>query len=133
MYERTLIVGRVGRDPELRVTPHGVPVASFSVAINHRYTDANGQLQERVKWYRVTAWRKLAETCAQYVKKGQRILVEGEIEASAWVDPKDNSIHTALELTAAGVRFLGDHAEPDAGAATDLPAGDEDGARNRPQ
>src|SRR5690606_5166519 len=128
MYERILIVGRVGRDPELRVTPHGVPVASFSVAVNHRTTDAAGQAAERTKWFRVTAWRKLAETCAQCVKKGQRILVEWEVQASAWVDPKDNSSHTARDLAAGGVRLLGDHAEPDAGAAADLPAGGEDGA-----
>ena len=91
MYELTLIIGRVGRDPELRMSPHGVPVTNFSVAVNHRYTDATGQAVERVKWYRITTWRKLAETCAQYVKKGQRILVEGEVDASAWVDAKDGS------------------------------------------
>lgn len=123
MYEQTLIVGRVGRDPELRTTPQGLPVTNFSVASNHRYTDANGQLQERVKWYRVTAWRKLAETCAQFVKKGQRVLVAGEIDASAWVDPKDSSVHAALELTAATVRFLSDREETSAADAAEQPAG----------
>jgi len=117
MYELTLIVGRVGRDPELRMTPHGLPVTNFSVAVNHRYTDPQGQLQERVKWYRITAWRKLAEACAQYVKKGQRILVEGEVDAAAWVDSKDGSARAALELTATTVRFLSEREEPsDAGA-----------------
>ena len=124
MYEKTVIIGRVGRDPELRVTPHGVPVISFSVAINHRFTDPQGQVQEHVKWYRVTAWRKLAEICAQYVKKGQRILVEGEIDASAWVDPKDGSAHAALELTAVIVRFLSDRIEPSEDGNREPPPGD---------
>ncbi len=122
MYELTLIVGRVGRDPELRLTPHGLPVTNFSVAVNHRYTDPQGQLQERVKWYRITAWRKLAEACAQYVKKGQRILVEGEVDASAWVDSKDGSARAALELTATTVRFLSEREEPSDGGAQQTPS-----------
>ncbi len=132
MYEQTLIVGRVGRDPELRVTPHGVPVASFSVAVNHRTTDAAGQPAERTKWFRVTAWRKLGETCTQYVKKGQRVLVAGEIEASAWVDPKDSSVHAALEITAATVRFLSDREEPDVAGGAETPAGDADAESGSP-
>jgi single-strand DNA-binding protein len=122
MYELTLIVGRVGRDPELRLTPHGLPVTNFSVAVNHRYTDPQGQLQERVKWYRITAWRRLAEACAQYVKKGQRILVEGEVDASAWVDSKDGSARAALELTATTVRFLSEREEPSDGGAQQTPS-----------
>jgi single-strand DNA-binding protein len=122
MYELTLIVGRVGRDPELRMTPHGLPVTNFSVAVNHRYTDPQGQLQERVKWYRITAWRKLAETCAQYVRKGQRILVEGEVEAAAWVDSKDGSARAALELTATTVRFLSEREEASDGGAQQTPS-----------
>lgn len=107
MYELTLIIGHVGRDAEMRYTPTGVPVTNFSVAVNHKYTDASGQTVERVKWYRVTAWRKLAETCGQYVKKGSRILVAGEVQAAAWLD-KEGAAHAALELTADTVRFLGD-------------------------
>lgn len=126
MYELTLIVGRVGRDPELRMTPHGLPVTNFSVAVNHRYTDPQGQIQERVKWYRITAWRKLAETCAQYVRKGQRILVEGEVDAAAWVDSKDGSARAALELTATTVRFLSEREEQGEEGAQQTPAGSED-------
>jgi single-strand DNA-binding protein len=122
MYELTLIVGYVGRDPELRTTPHGLPVTNFSVAVNHRYTDPQGQLQERVKWYRITAWRKLAEACAQHVKKGQRILIEGEVDASAWVDSKDGSARAALELTATTVRFLSEREEPSAEGAQQTPS-----------
>jgi single-strand DNA-binding protein len=96
------------------------------VAVNHRYTDPQGQLQERVKWYRITAWRKLAETCAQYVKKGQRILIEGEVDASTWVDSKDGSARAALELTATTVRFLSEREEPSDGGAQQTSCGDEE-------
>jgi single-strand DNA-binding protein len=107
VFQQTLIVGRVGRDPELRYTPGGIPVTNFSVAVDRRWTDANGQTQEKVTWFRIVCWRKLAEVTAQYVKKGQRILVAGDIEAAAWTD-RDGTPRASLELTAERVRFLGD-------------------------
>jgi single-strand DNA-binding protein len=70
MYQRLVLVGRLGRDPEMRYTPDGTPVTSFSVATDRRWTDASGQQQERTVWFRVTAWRRLAETCNQYLRKG---------------------------------------------------------------
>lgn len=107
MFQQTLIVGRVGRDAEMRYTPGGIPVTNFSVAVDRRWTDASGQAQEKVTWFRIVCWRKLAEVTAQYVKKGQRILVAGDIEASAWAD-RDGTPRASLELTAERVRFLGD-------------------------
>ena len=90
----------------------------------------------------LTAWRKLAETCAQYVKKGRRILVEGEVDASAWVDSKDGSAHAALELTAAAVRFLGPSGEATTGLSEreeqsegrnkEMPSGGEDTENSSP-
>ena len=106
MYQKVVIVGNLGSDPELRYTPQGVPVASFSVAVNRRWTSGDGQLQEKTTWFRVTAWRKLAEQCNQYLSKGRLVLVEGEIEASAWLD-KEGNPRATLELTARNVRFLG--------------------------
>ena len=109
MFQQTIVVGRVGRDAELRYTPGGLPVTNFSVAADRRWTDANGQAQEKVTWFRVICWRKLAEITNQYVKKGQRILVAGEIEAAAWTE-RDGAPRASLELTADRVRFLGDRA-----------------------
>ena len=83
MYQKVIVVGNIGRDAEMRYTPTGVPVTSFSVAVNRRWNSASGEQQEKTTWFRVTCWRKLAETAGQYVKKGQRILVEGEVEAQA--------------------------------------------------
>ncbi|RME86045.1 MAG: single-stranded DNA-binding protein [Caldilineae bacterium] len=106
MYQNTIIVGNLGRDPEMRYTPSGVPVTSFSVAVNRRWTGQDGQPQEKTTWFRVTAWRRLAELCNEYLRKGQRVLVEGEVDASAWTG-QDGQPRATLELTARNVRFLG--------------------------
>ena len=106
MYQRTVIVGYLGRDPEMRYTPDGVPVTSFTVAVNRRWTSQDGTPQEKTTWFRVTAWRKQAEVCAQYLSKGRLVLVEGDVDASAWTDQSGNPRAT-LELRARTVKFLG--------------------------
>ena len=106
MYQKTIVVGHLSRDPEMRYTPSGVPVTSFSVATNRKYTNKEGNLVEQTTWFRVTVWRKLAETCARYLHKGSACLCEGEIDASAWQD-KNGDPRASLELTASNVRFIG--------------------------
>ncbi|MCD6289582.1 MAG: single-stranded DNA-binding protein [Anaerolineae bacterium] len=106
MYQKTVIVGHLGQDPELRYTPSGQSVCSFRVATNRRWTDRDGNRQERTTWFRVTAWGKLAELCSQYLSKGRMVLVEGDIDASAWIG-QDGQPRASLELTARNVRFLG--------------------------
>ena len=123
MYQKTVIVGNLGNDPEMRYTPSGVPVTSFSVAVNRRWTDQNGDLQEKTTWFRVTAWRKLAEQCAQYLHKGRLVLVEGDIDASAWTG-QDGQPRATLELTARVVRFLGSRGD------TTLSEGSSEGSVN---
>ena len=106
MYQKTVVVGHLGRDPEMRYTPSGVPVTSFNVATSRKWTNANGEQQEKTTWFRVTCWRKTAELAAQYLQKGRLVLVEGDIEASAWTD-KEGAARASLELTATSVKFLG--------------------------
>jgi single-strand DNA-binding protein len=106
MYQHVVIVGNLGRDPEMRYTPSGVPVTTFSVAVNRKWKGQDGEPREKTTWFRVKAWRKLAELCNQYLTKGQLVLVEGEIDASAWMG-QDNEPRASLELTAQNVRFLG--------------------------
>lgn len=107
MYQYTVIVGNVGRDPELRYTPSGVAVCDFSLAVNRVWTDRNTNEQhEKTTWFRVTCWRGLAETVSQYVTKGRQVLVTGEVDASAWTDNEGNP-RASLELTAQTVKFLG--------------------------
>ena len=88
MYQKTVVVGTSGKDPEMRYTPSGVPVTSFNVATSRKWTNANGEQQEKTTWFRVTCWRKTAELAAQYLQKGRLVLVEGDIEASAWTAKK---------------------------------------------
>lgn len=105
MYQKTLVIGHLGRDPEMRYTPGGQAVTSFSVATTRKWTDRNGQQQEKTTWFRVTAWDKLGELCNQYLTKGKLVLVEGDIDASAYT-AQDGQPRAGLELTARNVRFL---------------------------
>lgn len=132
MYQKTIVVGHLGRDPEMRYTPSGVAVTSFSVATTRKWTNQNGEQQEKTTWFRVTCWRKLAELTAQYLKKGRLVLVEGDIEASAFTD-REGSPKASLELTATNIKFLG--GREDGGGATggggahavdDFPQSEED-------
>ena len=107
MYQHIVIVGNLGGDPEMRYTPNGVPVTTFSVAVNKKWKDKNEEQHEKVTWFRVTAWRKLAELCDQYLTKGRQVLVEGEIDASAYLPKDGGEPRASLELTALNVRFLG--------------------------
>ena len=106
MFEQLTIVGNLGRDPELRYTSGGQSVCSFSVATSRSWTDQSGQPQEKTTWFRVTAWGKLGELCNQYLTKGRLVLVEGEVDASAW-SAQTGEPRASLEITARNVRFLG--------------------------
>ena len=107
MYQQFIAVGNLTRDPEMRYTPAGVPVASFDVAINKSWVSAEGQKQEKVLFVRVTAWRKLAETVAQYLTKGRQVMVVGEIEEARGYLNNAGEVRASLEVTAQTVRFLG--------------------------
>ena len=106
MYQKHVIVGRLGADPEMRYTPAGAAYTKFSVAVDRKWNDAQGQAQQETVWYRITAWSKLAEICHQYLNKGRLVLVEGD---RLYVSPytnKDNQPAASLELTARTVQFL---------------------------
>jgi len=106
MFSKTIVVGHLGRDPELRFTPSGQQVCSFSIATSRSWTDQSGQQQEKTTWFRVTAWGKLGELCHQYLSKGRLVLVEGEVDASAWT-AQTGEPRASLELNARNVRCLG--------------------------
>lgn len=122
MYQRVSLIGRLGRDPEMRYTPDGTPVTSFSVATDRRWTDASGQQQERTVWFRVTAWRRLAETCNQYLAKGRLVYVEGELSEPKPFQGRDGEWRASLDVTAREVKFLsgrGEGGAPRAGEGGD--------------
>ncbi|MDK1029348.1 MAG: single-stranded DNA-binding protein [Anaerolineae bacterium] len=121
MYHTIIVVGNVGRDAEMRFTPSGQAVASFSVATNRQYTSSNGEKVKETIWFRISAWGKQAEVCNQYVKKGMKVLVEGRLTADQetggpriWTG-KDGSTRASFEVTAGTVRFLSSRGEYDAG------------------
>jgi len=117
MYQNTIVIGHLGDDPKMKYTPSGQAVTNFSVATTRKWKNANGELQEKTTWFRVAAWGKVAETCNQYLAKGRLVLVEGEIEASAYLSKETNEPRASLELRARNVRFLGGKTAPGEGAA----------------
>ena len=106
-FQQITVVGHAGADAEMRYTPSGVPVASFSIASSRKWKNAQGVEQEATTWHRVTAWRKLAEVCGEHVHRGDRLLVTGTVEARAFLDNRTGEPRAALEVTADTLRFLG--------------------------
>jgi single-strand DNA-binding protein len=112
-YESTTIIGNVGRDVESRQTASGSNVSTWSVAVTTKWTDSqSGEKREKVNWYKVTAWGKLAEIAAQYVKKGAQIMVVGTVTASAYMG-QDGEPRASLELRADTFQLLGSNAARD--------------------
>src|SRR5258708_6599099 len=108
-YQQVTIVGNVGRDAEMRYTPQGIAVCNFSVAVK-KVTGKGENRKEKTPWFKVTVWRERAETASQYIKKGMKILVVGEIDASAYTN-KNGQPATTLELTASDFTFLDSRGE----------------------
>ncbi len=131
MYHKIILVGNLGRDPQMRYTPSGQQVTDFSMATSEKWTGQDGQPQERTIWWRVTVWGKAAENCNQYLKKGSKVLVEGRMAP----DPKtgnpriwtrqDGTTAASYEVTALTVKFLSSRSESN-GAST--PAAPAEGA-----
>lgn len=106
MYQQTIIIGRVGRDAEMRYTQDGTQVASFSVATSRRWTNANGEQKENTVWFRVSAWGKLAEICGKHVRKGMLVMVSGELSEPKPYRDKEDTWRASLDLRANHVQFL---------------------------
>ncbi|MCY4579396.1 MAG: single-stranded DNA-binding protein [Chloroflexi bacterium] len=105
MLNKMLVIGNVGRDPEMRYTPNGNAVTSFSLAVNRYYTPAGGERQEETEWFNVVAWNRLAETCNNYVTRGMKIYVEGRLRSNSWVG-QDGQTRFRNEIIANTVQFL---------------------------
>lgn len=84
---KAMIIGNIVRDPEMRTTPSGQNVTSFSIATNRVWNDTNGQKQERAEFHNIVAWRRLAEIASQYLKKGAKVYIEGRLQTRSWDDP----------------------------------------------
>ncbi len=102
---KAILIGNLGRDPELRYTGTGTAVCNFSIATSESYTDRSGDRVERTEWHRIVTWDKTAEHCAQYLKKGRKVYVEGRITLNEWEDKEGAKRHTT-EIVAQTVQFL---------------------------
>ncbi len=107
---KVMIIGHLGRDPEMRYTPSGRPVTTFSVATTRSWTSADGERHEETEWFNVVAWGSLAEICNQYLHKGQQVYVEGRLQTRRWEDNEGNK-HFTTELVAKEMIMLGDRRE----------------------
>jgi single-strand DNA-binding protein len=104
---KAIIVGRLGRDPEVRYTPDGTAVANFSVATSEEWKDKNtGEKRERTEWHRIVAWRRLGEICGEYLSKGRQVYIEGRIQTRDWEDKDGNKRYTT-EIVADNMQMLG--------------------------
>jgi single-strand DNA-binding protein len=104
---RVILVGRLGKDPELKYTPSGAPVAKFSLATDESSKDRNtGETQSRTEWHNIVAWNKLAEICGEYLTKGKLVYIEGSIRSHSWQDQSGNK-RTAYEIVARNMQMLG--------------------------
>jgi single-strand DNA-binding protein len=103
---KVILIGNLGKDPELRYTPGGQATASFSLATTERWNDKNGQKQERTEWHNIVAWGKLAELVNQYLKKGRSAYIEGRINYRSW-DDRDGNKKYRTEIVANQIQFLG--------------------------
>jgi single-strand DNA-binding protein len=113
---KVMVIGHLGRDPELRYTPSGRPVASFSVATSRGWTNANGERREETEWFNVVAWGNLAEVCKQHLHKGQQVYIEGRLQTRGW-DDREGKKHFRTELVAQEMIILGGHAPAEVGEA----------------
>lgn len=129
-YHKIVVVGNLGRDPEMRYTPSGQAVTNFSIAVNESYTNSNGEKIKKTVWFRVTTWGKQAENCNQYLKKGKMVLVEGRMTADPttggpriW-SKQDGTAASSFEISAINVTFLSSRDEgaggPTAGGGMEM-------------
>jgi single-strand DNA-binding protein len=129
MFQKLIIVGNLGRDPEMRYTPSGQAVTNLNIATNRRWTDNNNQPQEETVWFRVSVWGKQAEACNQYLSKGRQVLVEGRLTVDketggprVWTD-QNGKPRASYEVTAFEVHFLGGKGDNGGSFSPSVPAG----------
>lgn len=107
-FNKIIAIGNLGRDPELRYTPQGDAVCDFSIAVNDRKRDKSGEFQDVTTWFKVTLWRKLAETASKYLTKGRSVYVEGKLQVEEWTD-RDGKNRYTLIIQGSDIHFIGEN------------------------
>lgn len=104
---KVMIIGHLGRDPEMRYTPSGRPVTTFSMAVSRTWNSGDGERHSETEWFNIVAWGNLAEICKQYLNKGQQVYIEGRLQTRHWED-KEGQKRTSVEVVANEMMMLGD-------------------------
>ena len=117
---KVMIIGHLGRDPEMRYTPSGRPVTTFSVATSRSWNTSDGERRTETEWFNIVAWGNLAEICNQYLTKGQQVYIEGRLQTRSWEDG-DGKRHTSVEIIANEMIMLGDRRSGNDEATVDRP------------
>jgi single-strand DNA-binding protein len=118
---KVILIGRLGKDPELKYTPSGAPVAKFSLATDESFKDKTGEKQDRTEWHNIVAWNKLAEICGEYLTKGKLVYIEGSIRSRQWQDQSGNK-RTSYEIIANQMQMLGSKGDSGGGGGMGRPA-----------
>jgi single-strand DNA-binding protein len=121
---KVILIGRLGKDPELKYTPSGTPVAKFTLATDEVFKDRSGEQQRRTEWHNIVAWNKLAEICGEYLTKGKQVYIEGSIRSRQWEDQAGNK-RTAYDIVARQMTMLGSRADSERAAAAAAASGTE--------
>ncbi len=118
MINKVILVGRLGKDPEIRATPGGTSVAKFSLATDERFTDKNGEKQERTEWHNIVAWGRLGEICGQYLRKGKLVYIEGSIRTDSWDDKESGQKKYRTEIVAREMKMLDSRRDDEGGGGS---------------
>ena len=121
------IIGHLGKDPEMRYTPSGKPVTTFSVAVSRSWNSADGERHSETEWFNVVAWGNLAEICKQYLVKGQQVYIEGRLQTRRW-DDKEGQKHTSVEIVANEMMMLGERHNGNSNQEADAASADGNSA-----
>jgi single-strand DNA-binding protein len=111
---KVILIGNLGKDPDIKYTPGGIPVAKFSLATNERYKDKNGEWQDRVEWHSLVAFQRTAEIIGEYVKKGSKIYIEGRLQTSSWEDKQSGEKKYRTEIIVNDLVLLSGRGDYDA-------------------
>jgi single-strand DNA-binding protein len=121
---KVILIGNLGKDPEVKYTPSGTPVAKLTLATNERFKDKGGEWQDRTEWHNVVVWQRLAEIAGEYLKKGSKVYIEGRLQTRSWDDKQTNQKKYMTEVVAQDLVLLGGRGEGGGG-------GDDAGGRSR--
>ena len=122
---KVMLIGNLGRDPDIRYTQGGDPVANFSIAVTEKWTDKSGQKQENTEWMNIVAWKRLAELCKEYLTKGSPVLIEGKLQTRKW-QTRDGEDRKTTEIVASNIVFLGSSRQSNQAPANRQDYGEDD-------